>query len=153
MVKSASRASSLGRVLVIDDDPDTVDLLRSILSEAGFDVVCALNGGDGLMLEDVERPDLVVLDLMMPGVPGFDVLCRVHDARPDVPIIIVSGQEDLELSRATLACGAVDYIGKPFDPDHLVDAVAAALRTRTTAPGGRAREPRAPLVLRPGRRN
>src|SRR5205814_6072654 len=92
-----------------------------------FDVICALNGGDGLMLEDFEQPDLILLDLTMPGLSGFDVLRRVRSARPDVPVIIVSGQGDLKLARATLECGAANYLPKPFDPDHLIDAVAAAL--------------------------
>jgi DNA-binding response OmpR family regulator len=135
MAMSSSRSTFLGRVLVIDDEPETVDLLRHILSDAGFDVVCALNGGDGLMLENFERPDIVLLDLTMPGVSGLDVLCRVRIARPDVPVIIVSGQDDLKLARATLECGAVNYIRKPFDPDHLIDAVAAALTSRA-APRG-----------------
>ena len=133
MTKSPSRSTSLGRVLVIDDEPDMVDLLRQILAEAGFDVICALNGGDGLMLEDFEQPDLILLDLTMPGLSGFDVLRRVRSARPDVPVIIVSGQADLKLARATLECGAANYLPKPFDPDHLIDAVVAALNGRTAS--------------------
>ena len=92
MTKSPSRSTSLGRVLVIDDEPDMVDLLRQILAEAGFDVICALNGGDGLMLEDFEQPDLILLDLTMPGLSGFDVLRRVRSARPDAAS--ARGRED-----------------------------------------------------------
>jgi DNA-binding response OmpR family regulator len=130
MAKSPSRSTFLGRVLLIDDEPETVDLLQAILLDAGFDVVCALNGGDGLMLENLERPDVVLLDLTMPGVSGFEVLRRMRSTRADVPVIIVSGQSDLNLARATLECGAANYIRKPFDPDHLIDAVTAALASR-----------------------
>lgn len=120
----------LGRILVIDDDPDTVDLLTAVLSDSGYDVSAALNGSDGLMLVDVEPPDVVLLDLQMPGVPGFDVLRLVRTVRPDLPVIVVSGQADLNLTRATLNRGALDYVAKPFDPEHLLRVVAAALSNR-----------------------
>src|SRR5437667_371423 len=98
----------LGRVLVIDDDPDTVDLFTAILSDAGYEVVGALTGGDGLMVLEVESPDVILLDLKMPGVHGMDVLRRLRMARPDIPVIIVSGQADAELARATLRRGAAE---------------------------------------------
>jgi len=120
----------LGRVLVIDDDPDTVDLFTAILSDAGYEVVGALTGGDGLMVLEVESPDIILLDLKMPGVHGMDVLRRLRMARPDIPVIIVSGQADAELARATLRRGAVDYIRKPIDLEHLLRATAAALAGR-----------------------
>jgi DNA-binding response OmpR family regulator len=135
MLGSASQSTTLlGRVLVIDDDFETVDLLTAILSDCGYDVCSALNGGDALMLVDVERPDVMLLDLHMPGVPGFDVLRRVRMVRPDLPVVIVSGQTDVNLARATLDSGAVDYISKPFDPENLIRAVAAAL-TNGPPPG------------------
>jgi len=120
----------LGRVLVVDDDPDTVDLLTTILSDAGYEVVAAFTGGDGLMVLEVESPDVILLDLQMPGLHGMDVLRRLRMARPEIPVIIVSGQGDAELARATLRRGAVDYIRKPMNPEHLVRAVAAALGGR-----------------------
>ena len=120
----------LGRVLVVDDDPDTVDLLTTILSDAGYEVIAAFTGGDGLMVLEVESPDVILLDLQMPGLHGMDVLRRLRMARPEIPVIIVSGQGDAELARATLRRGAVDYIRKPMDPEHLVRAVAAALGGR-----------------------
>jgi len=121
----------LGRVLVIDDDPDTIDLLTAILSDAGYEVSGALTGSDGLMLLQMESADLVLLDLQMPGVHGVDVLRRLRMVRPDVPVIIVSGQADPELARATLNRGTVDYIRKPMDPEHLLRATAAALAGRS----------------------
>ena len=120
----------LGRVLVIDDDPDTIDLLTAILSDAGYDVIGALTGGDGLMVLEMESPDLVLLDLQMPGLHGVDVLCRLRMARPDIPVIIVSGPADAELARATLRRGALDYVRKPMNPEHLLRATAAALGKR-----------------------
>lgn len=130
MSDSALLPTVLGRVLVIDDEPETLDLFTAVLSDSGFEVYSALNGADGLMLVNVERPDVVLLDLQMPGVPGFDVFRRIRAVRPDLPVIIVSGQSDLKLARATLDGGAVDYVPKPFDPEDLLRAVAAALNNR-----------------------
>jgi DNA-binding response OmpR family regulator len=130
MSDSASRSTLLARVLVIDDELATVDLLSAVLSDSGYEVVSALNGSDGLMLAQIERPDVVLLDLEMPGLAGFDVLRRVRTVRPDLPVIIVSGQADLNLTRATLALGAVAYVPKPFDPEDVVRVVAAALTNR-----------------------
>lgn len=134
MSDAVARSSFLGRVLVIDDEPGMVDLLTAILSDTGYDVIGALSGGDGLALVDLERPDVMLLDLQMPGVPGVDVLRRVRTLRPELPVIIVSGQADFNLARATLSCGAVDYIPKPFDPEDLIRVVDAAL-THRPAPG------------------
>jgi DNA-binding response OmpR family regulator len=130
MFASPPLTSVLGRALIIDDDFETVDLLTAVLADSGYEVSAALNGGDGLMLVDVERPDVVLLDLQMPGVPGFDILRRLRTIRPDLPVIIVSGQADLNLARATLNGGAVDYVAKPFDPEHLIRVVATALSNR-----------------------
>src|SRR5437867_10897485 len=96
----------LGRVLVIDDDPDTVDLFTAILSDAGYEVVGALTGGDGLMVLEVESPDVILLDLKMPGVHGMDVLRRLRTARPDIPVIILSGQAHPQPAPAPLPPGA-----------------------------------------------
>jgi len=126
----ASRSTLLARVLVIDDELEPVDLLSAVLSDSGYEVVSALNGGDGLRLVEIERPDVVLLDLQMPGVAGFDVLRRVRTVRPDLPVIIVSGQADLNVARATLNEGAVDYVSKSFEPEDVVRAVAAALTNR-----------------------
>src|SRR5439155_9284871 len=97
----------LGRVLVIDDDPDTVDLFTAILSDAGYEVVGALTGGDGLMVLEAESPDVILLDLKMPGVHGMDVLRRLRLARPDFSVIFVSGQAESVLARASLFRGWV----------------------------------------------
>ena len=130
MSDSASRSTLLARVLVIDDELEPVDLRSAVLSDSGYEVVSALNGGDGLRLVEIERPDVVLLDLQMPGVAGFDVLRRVRTVRPDLPVIIVSGQADLNVARATLNEGAVDYVSKSFEPEDVVRAVAAALTNR-----------------------
>jgi two-component system, NtrC family, response regulator AtoC len=116
----------LGRILVIDDDPDIVELLTGYFVESGYDVVAALHGGDGLMLADIDRPDVVLLDIKMPGMSGTEVLQQLKVRRPELPVIIVSGYADAELARRSLRRGAFDYIRKPFDLEHLHRCVAAA---------------------------
>jgi CheY-like chemotaxis protein len=115
------------RALVVDDDVETVELMTAILSTAGYEVLAAHTGADALMLLQLESPAVVLLDLQMPGMSGLDVLRRLRMVRPDVPVVVVSGQSDGEIARATLKRGAVDYIRKPAQPDHLLRTVAAAL--------------------------
>jgi DNA-binding response OmpR family regulator len=124
-VTPSSRA--LARVLVIDDQRDTVDLVTAVLSDAGYQVTGAMSGGDGLMVLDVEQPDVVILDLQMPGVSGVEVLCQIRRERPGLPVIIFSAQVDIAVARTTLSLGAIDYIPKPFDPEHMLRSVGAAL--------------------------
>jgi DNA-binding NtrC family response regulator len=79
------------------------------------------------MLLEIEHPDLVLLDLRMPGLGGLEVLRRIRMVRPDLPVIIISGLGDADTARQTLRRGAVDYLPKPFDLDHVLRAIAAAL--------------------------
>jgi DNA-binding response OmpR family regulator len=115
------------RLLAVDDDPDTLELLDVVLSAAGYDVLPALDGPEGLSLLHRGSPDVVLLDLQMPGISGVEILERMRAARPEVPIVVVSGQADVEVARAVLRRGAVDYVKKPVRPDHLLQVIAAAL--------------------------
>jgi DNA-binding response OmpR family regulator len=117
--------------LVVDDDVDMVELLIGILNGAGYETFGAVTGGDALRVLEAESPDVVLLDLKMPGLHGVDVLRRLRMVPPDVPVIIVSGQADDELVRTTLKRGARDYLPKPVNPEHLLRVTAAALNRRT----------------------
>jgi len=129
MVSHDDRPATLGRILVIDDDAALVEVLTSSLVESGFDVISAHHGGDGLMLADVQKPDLVLLDVRMPGMSGVEVLQQMRTRWPRLPVIVITGLGDTGLARALLDRGAFDYIAKPFDHDHLQRCVAAALTT------------------------
>ena len=120
-------AVSLARILAIDDEPSVIDMLSECLTENGYAIVSAQTGGDGLMLLELEHPDLVLLDLRLPGIGGLEVLRRIRMVRPDLPVIIISGLGDADAARQSLRRGAVDYLPKPFDLDHVLRAVAAAL--------------------------
>jgi DNA-binding response OmpR family regulator len=120
-------AAILGKLLVIDDDPDTVDMLCQYFVAAGYDVITAHHGGDGLMLAEHEQPDVVLLDIRMPGLSGTEVLQQIRLRWPGLPVIIISGLGDTELATRSLRRGAFDYVRKPFDWDCLHRCVAAAL--------------------------
>jgi two-component system alkaline phosphatase synthesis response regulator PhoP len=116
-----------GLVLVVDDEPKIVRQARDYLENSGFRVVSAGDGTTALALARHERPDLVVLDLNLPGVDGLDV-CRALRRESDVPIIMLTARVEETDRLIGLELGADDYITKPFSPRELVARVRAVLR-------------------------
>jgi len=115
------------KILVVDDEPKIVKLVRAYLEKAGFTVVTAGDGQEALAAFRYERPNLVVLDLMLPGMDGLDV-CRAIRRSSDVPIIMLTARDE-EVDRLIgLELGADDYIVKPFSPREVVARVRAVLR-------------------------
>jgi two-component system alkaline phosphatase synthesis response regulator PhoP len=114
-------------ILVVDDEPQIARLARDYLEQAGFRVVTAADGSDALIANRQERPDLVVLDLNLPGMDGLDV-CRAIRRQSDVPIIMLTARVDETDRLIGLELGADDYITKPFSPRELVARVRAVLR-------------------------
>jgi len=124
-------------ILVVDDERHIVDLIRLYLERDGFAVVSASNGDEALTVEARHAPDLVILDLMLPGRDGFEV-CRELRRRGDVPILILTARDDDIDAIVGLELGADDYVTKPFNPRALMARVKAILRrTEVTARGGR----------------
>ncbi|HET9050705.1 MAG TPA: response regulator transcription factor [Candidatus Dormibacteraeota bacterium] len=123
-------------VLVVDDEPEILRLIRDHLGRAGFEVVTAGDGREALAAARRRRPDLVVLDLGLPGMDGLDV-ARALRREGEVPIIMVTARTD-EIDRvAGLELGADDYVSKPFSPRELVARVRAVLRrTEAALPHG-----------------
>ena len=124
-------------VLVVDDERNIVELVRLYLEKEGFNVVSAADGEQALIQYERTDPDLVILDLMLPKLDGFEV-CRELRRRGDVPILMLTARsEDIE-AIVGLELGADDYVTKPFNPRALVARVKAILRrTDATAKGGR----------------
>jgi len=122
-----------GRILVIDDDPDLVEVVGEYFLGAGYEVMVANRGVDGLMLAEQKRPDVVLLDIRMAGMTGVQVLQQLRVRLPELPVVMISGASDVQLARSCLARGAFDYVSKPFDLNHVHRCVAAALPQR--APG------------------
>ena len=123
-------SSPLGRVLVVDDDPNVGAMLRDLLTTLGYVVKNAVRGAEALLLVPVFEPNVVLLDLQMPGMSGIEVLDHLRRDHPGLPVIIVTGNEDEELARRTMRGGAFDYVAKPFTVEMLDRVVTAALVTR-----------------------
>jgi two-component system phosphate regulon response regulator PhoB len=123
------------RVLVVDDEPDITALVAYHLAKSGYRVSTAASGTEALRAAREERPDLVILDLMLPGRSGFDVLAelRAQSDTKDVGVILLTARKDEPDRVKGLSLGADDYLAKPFSPQELVLRVGAVLR-RLTAP-------------------
>ena len=115
------------KILVIDDEPKIVEICRDYLLAAGFEVISAGDGLKGLTSARREKPDLVVLDLMMPDIDGLDV-CRALRREGNVPIIMLTARVEESDKLVGLELGADDYITKPFSPRELVARVRVVLR-------------------------
>jgi two-component system response regulator ResD len=117
------------RVLVVEDDPVTADILCLYLDRAGYETMAEGDGNVGVARASAWRPDLVVLDVMLPGLNGLEVLRHLRDrGGPRVPVILLTARgEEAERIRG-LRLGADDYVVKPFSPGELVARVAAVLR-------------------------
>jgi DNA-binding response OmpR family regulator len=122
------------RVLVVDDDPPSVKMISFLLREEGYEVSTADNGSSALEWIDREPPDLVILDVMMPDLDGFEV-CRRIRQKQDVPIIFLSAKGETVDKVAGLELGADDYLAKPFEPAELLARVKAVTRRAEAVAG------------------
>jgi len=121
------------RILIVEDDPNIVDLIRSNLAVRGYDVIVAGDGRRALALLETEGPEIILLDLMLPDIDGFD-LCRQVRERSNVGVIVVSARGGDRDKVAALNLGADDYMTKPFSIEELLARIAATLRrTRPAA--------------------
>src|SRR5690348_15883746 len=115
------------KILIIEDEEGIIHLLNRYLKDAGYDVVVAKDGADGLALHARAHPDLVILDIMLPAIDGFEV-CRRIRAWSKTPILMLTARGDEEDRIHALHLGADDYLVKPFSPRELVSRVRAILR-------------------------
>ena len=115
------------RVLVVDDDVMTVDLVKTYLKRDGYRVLTSHDGQEALRIAQEANPDLIVLDLMLPGIDGLEV-CRILREKSDVPIIMLTAKTTDTDKLTGLNLGADDYITKPFSPRELAARVRAILR-------------------------
>ena len=122
------------RVLVVDDDIKTVELVKLYLERDGYRVLTAYDGVEALRLAREGHPDLIVLDLMLPGIDGLQV-CRTLRQESDVPIIMLTAKTTDQDKLTGLGLGADDYVTKPFSPRELAARVRAVLRRLPGEPG------------------
>ena len=128
---AVTEPGSIGeRVLVIDDEPDIVALVAYHLAKSGYSVSTATNGTEGLAIARRDKPSLIVLDLMLPGLSGFDVMeqLRADPATARVAVLMLTARREEGDRIQGLALGADDYLTKPFSPQELVLRVTAILR-------------------------
>jgi DNA-binding response OmpR family regulator len=109
----------MSRVLVVDDEPELVNLLREFLTLKGYEVVTAADGPEALQVLKAERPHVVLLDIRLPPMNGLEVLRQLRTIDQEVRVIMITGVAGAETGRAALQLGATDYILKPIDLDYL----------------------------------
>jgi two-component system, OmpR family, response regulator len=126
---------SSARLLVVDDEPNIVELLSASLRYAGFDVTSARSGREAVDRIRAERPDLVVLDVLMPGVDGFSVLRQLRGNGLDIPVLFLTAKDASEDRIAGLTLGADDYVTKPFSLAEVIARIHAILRRAGKANG------------------
>lgn len=122
------------KILVIDDEPQIVEICSDYIKAAGYEVVSAANGSEGLLKARQEKPDLIVLDIMMPEMDGFE-FCRMIRRENDVPIIMLTARVEEMDKLIGLELGADDYITKPFSPRELVARIRVVLKRIVNEPG------------------
>ena len=124
------------RILVVDDEPDITALVAYHMAKAGFRVSTAGNGSDALKAAREERPDIVILDLMLPGVSGYDILAelRKQEETRDVGVILLTARREEPDRIRGLSLGADDYLTKPFSPHELSLRVSGLLRRLSSPP-------------------
>jgi two-component system, OmpR family, KDP operon response regulator KdpE len=120
-------------ILVIDDEPAMVGAVAALVGSVGHRVSAAYDGHEALRRLEADRPDLVILDLAMPGMDGVAV-CSAIRAQGDTPVIVLSGESDERAKVEVLDTGADDYVTKPFGKDELLARIRAVMRRRAAAP-------------------
>ncbi|MFQ6539168.1 MULTISPECIES: response regulator [Aphanothece] len=123
-------------IWVVDDDPELRQMLHRYLGEQGYEVRCLADGQQLKARLENQRPDLVVLDLMLPGDDGLSLLRRLRDAGDDLPVLMLTGRGDGVDRIIGLEQGADDYLAKPFLPRELTARIEAVLRRRGQGPAG-----------------
>ncbi|MHB8906067.1 MAG: response regulator transcription factor [Melioribacteraceae bacterium] len=122
------------KILIIDDYPDNVFLLQDRLEKEGFEVIKAYHGETGIQKAIEEKPDLILLDIMMPDISGFEV-CKILTANQEtklIPIILLTALTEADSLKQGLSAGAFDYIKKPFNRTELIARINSALRFSET---------------------
>lgn len=121
-------------VLVIDDEPVVRDAVQRVLAEEGMRVATAIDGASGLAHPAVATCRLALLDLILPDCSGIDVLRALREARPRLPVVVITGYPTYESTKRAFEAGAIDYLPKPFEASELLAVVRRALPDRDGLP-------------------
>jgi DNA-binding response OmpR family regulator len=122
------------KVLIVDDNDDNLMLMEDTLSKNGYEILTAKNGKEAIDVTNSKRPDLILLDIMMPGMDGFTACKKIHfnENNKNIPIIMVTARGEVKDLMRGLECGAIDYIKKPFNNLELSARVKSALKLKQT---------------------
>ncbi len=131
----------MGHILVVDDEPAIVAVVRGRLEQEGFAVRATASGEEALAHVEADPPDLVVLDVMLPGIDGFEVLRRLRGAGRTVPVVMLTARDEDVDKIVGLELGADDYLAKPFNPRELSARIRAVLRRQAEVKALQARVP------------
>ena len=117
------------KILIVDDERDIVKALTIRLQRAGYEVVTAFDGAQGIFMAHKEKPDLIILDIRMPAGNGFGVAEKLKQSVdiPPIPVIFLTGSPEKDSEKKAMALGARFYIKKPYDPEELLDAIERAV--------------------------
>jgi len=121
---------STTRVLILDDDRDISSLLSALMNKEGLTNVVSHDGETALRMVPLARPDMLLVDVKMPGIDGMEVLKRVKETNPHLPVVLISAYAEISASVAAMRAGAFDYLAKPFDHSEVIRVVRAALAER-----------------------
>ena len=122
-----------GRVLIVDDAPDTLDIIQKLLRYEGYDVITAPTGEDGLKRVEEEEPDIVLMDINLPGIDGTEALRRIRRINPFQCVVMLTAFATVDNAIRALKEGATDFIKKPFENEHLVHIVNQCLEKYRTS--------------------
>ena len=122
----------MGRILIVDDEEGLRMILGEVLKRKGYEVIFAVDGQDGLEKAAAEKPDVILLDIMMPRLNGIEA-CQAmqnNSVTKRIPVIMLTTRKELEVQRGTLDIGAWDYIGKPFNMEEFIPKIERALEEK-----------------------
>jgi two-component system OmpR family response regulator len=135
MTDGAATQQPEARLLVVEDEPNILELLGASLRFAGFEVATAANGHDAFAAAQAQRPDLVVLDVMLPGMDGFEVVRRLRAADLHCPVLFLTARDATEDKITGLTLGGDDYVTKPFSLEEVIARIRAVLRRAANGTG------------------
>ncbi len=119
------------KVLIVDDEPDALELVKLVLESAGFETTLAMSGMEALDKIDASKPDLVLLDIMMPDMDGWDVFRKIKEKNPEIPVAILTAKaQNIDKLLGLHVLKADDYITKPFGKNELISKVRKLLKIK-----------------------
>jgi len=124
--------SSKGKVLIVDDASDTLDIIQKLLSFEGYDVILASTGEEGVRKVEEEKPEVVLMDINLPGIDGTEALKRIREMNPIQSVIMLTAYATVDNAIRALKEGATDFIKKPFENEHLIHIVNQSLEKYRT---------------------